>query len=209
MSNPLFTIGHSTHSPTEFISLLKRHQISVVCDVRSKPYSRFNPQFNREAIKKALRDSEIKYGFMGRELGARTDDQTCYEQGRVRYERLARTRLFREGLTRIQEGMTNYRIALMCAEKEPLDCHRTILVARFLAEQGISIEHILADGQLEKHEVALGRLIKLMDSNEQHHMFRSREELVADAYLWQEERIAYQVAATEDASEKARDGVAT
>src|SRR5260370_22847020 len=155
MQHTGFKIGHSTHTLQHFFSLLKSHNITAFCDVRSKPYSRNNPQFNREDLKTALSNQGIVYVFLGRELGARSEDPTCYDDGKVQYDRLARTDLFRDGLDRIQEGAKKYRIALMCAEKDPLDCHRTILVARHLQALGFEVQHILADGGLESHKGAL------------------------------------------------------
>src|SRR6266508_1360483 len=116
MTSPVYTIGHSTHSIERLIELLSRHEISVVCDVRSKPYSRMNPQFNREALKDVLRNAGIKYVFLGKELGARSEDKSCYRNGQVQYDLLAQTKLFQEGIKRIKEGAKDYRIALMCAE---------------------------------------------------------------------------------------------
>jgi uncharacterized protein (DUF488 family) len=127
---------------------------------------------------------------LGKELGARSEDPACYEHGKVQYERLAQTDLFQQGLERIKKGMKNYRLALMCAEKEPLECHRTILVARHLVALGINVRHILADGKLETHTDTLRRLACMLNLPE-HDMYRSREELLADAYHRQEERIAY------------------
>ncbi len=190
MQEPVFTIGHSTHSTERFIALLRQHCITAVCDVRSKPYSRVNPQFNREVLKQSLRECNIAYVFLGTELGARSDDSSCYDHGKVRYVRLARTELFRQGLARVQEGMNNYRVALMCAEREPIECHRTILIARYLATQGVDVEHIHADGKLESHADILIRLMQMFKLEEDD-MFRSRDDLIADAYRLQEERIAY------------------
>jgi uncharacterized protein (DUF488 family) len=192
MRETIFTIGHSTHSQARFISLLRQHRVTALCDVRSQPYSRVNPQFNREDLKKSLRACSIKYVFLGEELGARTQDPTCYDEGKVRYDRLARTALFRQGLERVQKGMKDYRVVLMCAEKEPLECHRTILVARHLAELGLEIHHIHADGTLESHADAMSRLANMLKLREnEHHLFRSSEELLLEAYHLQEERIAY------------------
>jgi len=192
MPELVYTIGHSTHSINRLIELLRLHSVNAVCDVRSKPYSRINPQFNREDLKLALRASQIAYVFLGKELGARSDDPSCYENGKVQYDRIARTSAFQAGIMRIQEGANNYRIALMCAEKEPLDCHRTILVARHLVTAGLEIGHIHANGNLENHIDALVRLASLHNLREaEHHMFRSREALFADAYRLQEDRIAY------------------
>ena len=194
MQDTVFTIGHSTHPLERFISLLCQHGITAICDVRSKPYSRMNPQFNREEFEKALLAKGIEYRFLGKELGARSDDPNCYVGGKVQYGRLAETELFKYGLKRVLRGMKdNFRLALMCAEKEPLECHRTILVARHLAAIGVSVAHIHGDGHLESHDALLSRLARLLNLPEED-MFRSREELLADAYHRQEERIAYEVA---------------
>ena len=178
MQDTVFTIGHSTHPQERFIALLHQHGITALCDVRSTPYSRINPQFNREDLKEALRRSNIRYVFLGKELGARSEDPACYEHGRVQYDRLAHTDLFQRGLERVQEGMKKYKLALMCAEKEPLECHRTILVARHLTALGFDVRHIHADGKLESHADALSRLARMLNLPE-YDMFRSREELSA------------------------------
>lgn len=188
--HPILTIGHSTHSIPEFIALLRQHGIDVVVDVRSSPYSRFNPQFNRETLESNLKIQGIRYLFLGRELGARSEDPSCYENGRVKYERLAKTPLFQNGIDRVVRGTENYHIALMCAEKEPLECHRTLLVARALAALGLAVQHVLPDGSLESHEAAMERLLDLMKMPRQD-LFYSKGELIAEALVKQEERVAY------------------
>lgn len=193
MESPVFTIGHSTHPQGRFIALLQQHGITALCDVRSKPYSRMNPQFNRDELEKVLPEQDIAYRFLGKELGARSDDPRCYEGGKVQYGRLAQTDSFKHGLRRLRRGMREgFRMALMCAEKEPLECHRTILVARHLAALGVPVAHIHADGHIESHDAALSRLARILNLPEQD-MFHSREELMAEAYRKQEERIAYEV----------------
>lgn len=206
MQDTVFTIGHSTHPQERFIALLHQHGITALCDVRSKPYSRMNPQFNREDLENALVDQGIQYRFLGKELGARSDDPHCYEGGKVQYDRLAETDLFKHGLKRVLRGIKDgFRIALMCAEKEPLECHRTILVARHLAALGVPVAHILADGRLESHDAALSRLARMVSLPE-HDMFHSREELLADAYRRQEDRIAYEVPEPADTTMKGAAG---
>jgi len=190
MHETVFTIGHSTHSREGFIALLRQYGITALCDVRSKPYSRINPQFNREELEKALLDCGISYRFLGEELGARSDDPACYRDGRVQYDRLAETQLFKRGLRRVRNGMKNYRLALMCAEKEPLECHRAILVARHLVALDIDVRHIHADGSLESHEAALERLSRQLNLPEDD-LFRSHADVLADAYRLQENRIAF------------------
>ena len=195
MADPLkegtiYTIGHSTHEIENFVALLTRHRINAVADVRSIPYSRWQPQFNREDLTEALKAHSIAYVFLGKELGARSDDPECYEKGRVKYRLLAKTPLFRSGIERIRDGSSRRRIALMCAEKDPLECHRTILVARELAEAGADIAHVLAKGHVEPHSVAMKRLFEQLGLPEQD-LFRTVEDLRDQAYAAQEQRIAY------------------
>jgi uncharacterized protein (DUF488 family) len=186
----VFTIGHSTHSAEAFLALLRQHGIEALADVRSSPFSRFNPQFNREQLEKILEENGIRYVFLGKELGARSEDRSCYINGRVQYGRLAQTALFQSGLDRVLQGAAKYRISLMCAEKEPLECHRTLLVAKALAERGYPVLHIHADGHLETHEVAMERLLDLTGVPRED-LFRSKEELMAEALERQEKQVAY------------------
>jgi uncharacterized protein (DUF488 family) len=199
MSNAIYTIGHSTHSSEHFVQLLKKHSITAVCDVRSKPYSRMNPQFNRESLSETLASSGIKYVFLGKELGARTDDRSCYCNGKVQYELLAKTDIFKKGIDRVKKGADDYRVALMCAEKEPLDCHRTILVSRILSEYGVPIRHILGNGAIEEHSHALKRLVAMLKVPSSD-MFRSEEAVIEDAYTQQGHQIAYQEQSASDSS---------
>ena len=192
MGQSILTIGHSTHTHEAFLTLLRQHEISVLCDVRSVPNSRFNPQFNRNNIQETLLHAGINYVFLGRELGARSDDPKCYENGKVKYDRLAQTELFHSGLERLTAGLAQgFRISLMCAEGDPLDCHRSILIARHLTGLGIPVQHIHSDGSLETQEQAIQRLVRQLHVPEAH-MFRSDEDVFADAYRLQEARIAYE-----------------
>jgi uncharacterized protein (DUF488 family) len=186
----LLTIGHSTHPVDEFIALLKMHGITAVADVRSDPYSRHNPQFNRENLQPELKRNGIAYVFLGKELGPRSDDPRCYENGKVSYKRLARTALFQDGLDRVRQGMASYRIALMCSEKDPVTCHRTILVCRHLRSDGIRIRHILEDGAIEENDALIKRLMEMLRLPE-NDMFTTFEEMVERAYDMQGERIAF------------------
>lgn len=187
----ILTIGHSTHSIEKFIELLRLNGVTAVADVRSSPYSRFNPQFNRENLDQSLKGSRIAYVFLGKELGARSDDPTCYENGKVQYGRLAQTTDFRTGIERVIKGGQSHCIALMCAEKEPLDCHRTLLVSRALEAAGISVAHIHADGRLEDHSDSMRRLVKVVGLSPEADMFRSEKDLVEEACALQEQRVAY------------------
>jgi len=188
--NSIFTIGHSTHSAEAFLALLRQHEVEALADVRSSPFSRFNPQFNRLPLEQYLKANGIHYVFLGKELGARSDDRSCYDHGRVQYSRLAQTALFQSGLDRVLQGSAKYRVALMCAEKEPLECHRTLLVAKALAARSQKVLHIHADGRLETHEAALERLLTLTGVPDED-MFLTREELLSKALARQEELVAY------------------
>ena len=187
----LYTIGHSNHEITAFIGLLQQHGITALGDVRSLPYSRYVPHYSREPLKAALANAGIAYVFLGKQLGARSDNPACYNRGRVQYDRLAQETNFSEGIMRVMQGMNRHCIALMCAEKDPIECHRALLVARKLFEAGIPVTHILADGAVETHQALESRLLALYKFPEGG-MFKSREEFLAEAYSIQGERIAYQ-----------------
>jgi uncharacterized protein (DUF488 family) len=187
----LFTIGHSNHPIEAFIALLQRHGVTAVGDVRSHPYSRYAPQYSRDPLKAALARMGIAYVFLGKELGARSKDPGCYKQGKVQYDCLARQPQFAEGIKRVTEGMKQHCIALMCAEKDPLDCHRTLLVARKLHEAGVEMAHIHADGSLESHRTLESRLLDVCKLPEGD-MFKQRDEFVSEAYVIRGERVAYQ-----------------
>jgi len=189
----MFTIGHSTYPLKRFLDLLRMQAVTAVADVRSNPYSRFNPQFNRERFADDLQADGIKYAYLGNELGGRSEDRSCYRDGRVCYSRVAETESFRNGLDRIVNGAAKFRIALMCAEKEPLDCHRTLLVAQSLDKRGINVEHIHASGKLEPHKDAMDRLLKFHKLDRENEGFFpvARKELIAEAIRRQTRRIAY------------------
>jgi uncharacterized protein (DUF488 family) len=187
--NPLFTIGHSTHELPRFLDLLRAHGIQEVADVRSQPYSRHTPWFSRDTLERALKLEGIRYVFLGRELGARRDERDCYIAGKVSYDRIAQAAAFRAGLARLQQDTATTRVALMCAEKDPLDCHRTILVARHAAAFA-QVFHIRADGTLEAHtalEHRMRRLYGLFDSD----LFLPPEAQLTEAYTRRGEEIAY------------------
>ena len=170
--------------------LLQRHAVTAVCDVRSSPYSQYNPQFNREPFQKALKGAGIAYVFLGGELGARTEDPTCYKDGKVQFHRLAGTDRFKQGLERLRKGVEKYRVSLLCAEKDPMMCHRMILVCRHMRDDDVAIRHILEDGTLEPNEETERRLMKSLKIAETD-LFMGYESLVEMAYDRQGQRIAH------------------
>lgn len=186
----IYTVGHSTHTAEKFLNLLQKHGITAIADVRSSPYSRMNPQFNREVIQATLKKAGIQYVFLGAELGARASDPGCYIDGKVQYGRIAAKAEFIHALERIESGAAKFKIALMCAEGDPLTCHRTILVGRCLIERGAELRHIRVDGSIETHDDALARLLAEVGLGKED-MFRPLASRVAEAYARREADIAY------------------
>jgi uncharacterized protein (DUF488 family) len=195
----VYTLGHSSHTLEKLRELLQANAIEAVADVRSFPYSRRNPQFNRPTLRAALKACGIKYVFLGKELGARTEDDSCYEGGKVRYDRLAARAEFKQGIERVLSGARRYRLALLCAERDPVTCHRSILVARELAGRGIEVVHIGADGGVESHDAAMSRLMDMLRLPK-NDLYVPHEALLKKAYEQQEARIAYSANAQETES---------
>lgn len=151
--NSVYTIGHSNHSMETFLDLLKGQEIKVLIDTRSSPFSRYSPQFNRDSLKASVQEAGIKYGFYGRQLGGRPEDEDFYdEDGRVVYSQVAKSFLFNEGLERLINGIERFRTALLCSEENPSICHRRLLVSRVLFEQGIAVYHIRGNGVVQSEE---------------------------------------------------------
>lgn len=189
----IFTIGHSTHGWEAFLQLLKSHGITAVADVRSQPFSRL-PEYNLGALAATLRREGIQYVPLGRELGARREEPECYVEGQAVYERIAELPSFRQGIRRVLNGMERSTIALMCAEKEPLDCHRAVLVCRHLRPCGLPIQHILADGTLEEHADTERRLMKLVGvARDLFQQDAGEADLLERAYQTRGRQIAYRM----------------
>jgi len=203
----LLTVGHSNYEIKTFISLLQKHEVTAIADVRSSPYSRFLPHFNRAALKEALAREEIRYVFLGQELGARPKKQECYIDGKAVYEKIAATDEFHEGIQRVLKGVKKHRLSLMCAEKDPLTCHRAILVCQHLRHFDLRIDHILRNGDLESHSHLEQRMLEkhgFTDFSEikeeeaqlslfvqRNNGFPTREECLDKAYILQGDEIAY------------------
>lgn len=151
---PIRTIGHSNHPIERFVDLLKAGEVNVLVDVRSTPWSRRFPQFSKEGLAKTLAEAGIAYVHEGAALGGKPEAGSSYDD-------LARRPDFAQALDRVTARAAGATLCLMCAEKEPLDCHRTVLVSRRLAERGVAIEHLLADGGTRPHaeieEALLGK----------------------------------------------------
>ena len=155
----IFTIGHSNHPLPRFLEMLARAEVGAVADVRSQPVSRWAPQFNKEALMSTLEGCGLSYLFMGRELGGRTKITALLSDGKPDYAKMARDEAFIEAIARLIKQSARQRVALMCAERDPINCHRFLLIARHLASRGIGVSHILSDGQIENHADTERRMI--------------------------------------------------
>jgi uncharacterized protein (DUF488 family) len=186
----VLTIGHSTHTYERFLKLLRGAGVTAVADVRTSPYSRHFPQFNRDTLKQELRADNIAYSFLGKELGGRPSGHQFYCEGVADYEKMASTEEFRKGLDRVVEGTKKYRIAMMCSEHDPLDCHRCLLVARALTERGVEVKHVLSDGRLVSQSDIENRLLDIA-GRENDDMFAPREERLGDAYRRRARKVAF------------------
>jgi uncharacterized protein (DUF488 family) len=186
----IFTIGHSNHPLERFERLLKSAGITAVADVRSAPYSRHTPHFSKDELKHSLREIGVAYSYLGHELGGRPRDKSFYSAGTADYEKMAQAPSFKEGVSRVMSGATKYRIALLCSEHDPLDCHRCLLVGRELSRQGVCVEHILSDGSIQTHSDVEEKLLKTA-GNRDEDFFMPRQERIDSAYRERSRRVAY------------------
>lgn len=149
----VYSIGHSNHPFAIFVSLLKKQAIEVLVDVRSHPYSKYSPDFASQAIKTGLNAAGIKYIFMGDALGGRPAGAEFYdEDGYVLYNRVSESKAFKDGIKRLERGLRDYRVVVMCSEESPFECHRRLLIGRVLATMGIRMLHIRGSGSVQSEE---------------------------------------------------------
>ena len=199
----LLSVGHSNHDWDTFVKLLRDAAVTAVADVRSRPFSRRLPQFNRPELEAGLRREGIAYVFLGDLLGGRPDDPDLYdplEDGRVHvvnYERVRATSAFRRGLERLLHGTERYTIAMLCGEEDPLDCHRGLMIAPALRECGVAPRHLRRGGRVETAEDMEERLLRETKMAEQQGgLFPvERGELLAEAYRAMNRVKAFRVAA--------------
>lgn len=145
----LYSIGHSNIPVDAFLKLLRSHGIEILVDVRSQPYSRYNPQFNRESLKRSIEESGIRYAFLGDRIGGKPQEPGfLLENGRVDYAKLSGSERFLDGLRQLRAMAERNPVSFMCAEADFRHCHRYRLITRALLGQGVEVKHILHDGRL-------------------------------------------------------------
>jgi uncharacterized protein (DUF488 family) len=194
----LFTIGHSNIPEERFVAMLHANGVNAIADVRSTPVSRFCPWFSAENLAPLLARENIVYLAYGEVFGGRPKSPALYRDGVADYEAMARQPEFAAGLGRLRADAARCRVCLMCAERDPLDCHRCLLVARALAAGGSSIGHILFDGSIEPHEATEQRLLTVdAESGGSPDLFvTGHEDRLAAAYRRRAHAVAYRAKAS-------------
>lgn len=198
MEKKLYTIGHSQHDLNYFLKLLRYYEINYVLDVRSTPYSKYATDYNKEKINDYLKMQGINYCFMGNFFGARQEDRTLYSaEGHLDFEKVRQGHLFVSALDNVIKGIgSGNKITLMCTEKDPIECHRAIMVAKGFHDSGISVQHILSTGELQSHAELEERLLDMYFPNRnQISLFENKDikEYIRLAYIEQNKKIGYHI----------------
>jgi len=186
----LFSIGHSNIEAERFVAMQRAAGVTTIADVRSTPFSRFCPWFSAKNLAPLLAAGGIGYAGYGAELGGRPNDPALYRDGIADFEAMARHADFQAGLDRLVAEAARSPLCMMCSEREPLECHRCLLLARALAARGLTIGHILHDGTIEPHAVTEQRLVAL-DRDGDSLFVTGQQERLAAAYLRQARAVAY------------------
>jgi len=189
----IFSIGHSNHDYEAFLALLRSAGIGTIADVRSVPYSRRVPHFNLQRLSGQLERDGIGYCYVGQELGGRPNDPELFRDGRADYERMAARPSFAHGLMLLLSHAPS-RTAMLCSERDPLDCHRCLLVGRALWQRSVPVAHILVSGETLSQQRIEQRLLDELDAGEPD-LFASREERLAAAYRLRASKVAFADAA--------------
>lgn len=188
----ILTVGHSTLPYERFLALLREASVTAIADVRTAPFSRHFPHFNRDALRKELRSDDIAYVFLGEELGGRPRGEQFFCNGVADYEKMAEAATFVRGLERVIDGANKYRIAMMCSEHDPLDCHRCLLVGRALQERSVNVRHILSSGQIINQRQVEDKLMEMSGKSDTD-FFEPPAKRLAAAYRDRAMRVAFSI----------------
>lgn len=186
----VFSVGHSSLEALEFLDLLKAWQISAIADVRSTPWSRRNPQFNRDILKSQLEARGIVYRFMGKGLGGRPAAPDFYSNGVADYEKMSKSATFQDSIKRVKAAATSHHLALLCSEHDPIECHRCLLVGRSLDTSGVQLKHIVSHDHAQSQREIEARLLKLT-GEDQTDFLQPRGDVISHAYMEWSRRVAY------------------
>ena len=178
---PIYTIGYGSRTLDDFVRVLQNYGIDFVLDVRSAPYSRFKPEFSKDALETHLRENAIRYIYLGDQLGGQPKDRDCYEDDKVVYAKVKEKAFYRAGLERVQAAFRKQRrVVLMCSEGKPEMCHRSKLIAASLIEMGIPVAHIDEHDALRGQDDIIAELTDGQLSLFGEHDFTSRKRYQAD-----------------------------
>lgn len=146
----IFAIGHSNYPYSKFIEMIKKYNINCIVDIRETPYSKYNTQYNKECFRETLKKDRFTYIYMGQEFGAKRGSKQSYNtEGYADFEKVIQEGIFLNGIERIKNGIDmGYKIVLLGAMQEPIRCHRSIMVGRFLNKEGIDVKYILHEGNV-------------------------------------------------------------
>jgi uncharacterized protein (DUF488 family) len=201
----LFSIGHSNIAEQQFLALLRDAGVTFIADVRSVPHSRFYPWFSEKQLTASLAAADIGYAATGDTLGGRPRNHGLYRDGVADYEAMAARPEYAAGLGRLLDAVTRSRLCILCAEREPLDCHRCLLVARSVGERGLTVGHILHDGSIEPHAETEQRLLALRGYGDDRDLFASgQHERLAAAYRRRGHAVAFRRKTTTRAAAEPR-----
>lgn len=190
----IFTIGYTAFpNQNDFVAMLKKYNVPYVIDVRSYPIaSQFYAIYSKPTLEPLLKNHNIIYRNYAKEFGARQENREYFmEEGCLDFKRFTKSKEFLNGVEKIKKTLSlNYNLALMCAEKDPIDCHRTIMVSRALNLLGFDIKHILATGNLQTQKEIDFRLLKFYHLDESS-LFQTKDELIDEAYIRKNIQIGY------------------
>ena len=194
----IFTIGYAGFEIKDFIRALKEYHINSLIDVRSSPFSKVHSNYNKPILYKTLQENEIIYRNYSREFGARQNDKKYYPNGYLDFSMFTRSKMFIEGMQKIIKAIPlGYRFVLMCSEKDPITCHRTIMVSKAFFDNGVSINHILSDGCIITQSDIETRLLDMYyPDRDQLTLFGEQlsiEEMIKNCYRFQNEKIGYRI----------------
>ena len=199
----IFTIGYAGFEIDHFIKVIKEYQINSLIDVRSSPFSKYYSEYNKPLLQKTLQERGIIYRNYNREFGARQDDKMYYPNGYLDFSMFTRSMMFIEGMQKIIKAIPlGYRFVLMCSEKDPITCHRSIMIGKAFFNNGVSINHILSDGRIITQSEIETRLVDMYyPDRDQLTLFGEQlsfEEMVKNSYKYQNEKIGYRIDSDEE-----------
>lgn len=190
MISAIYTTGYAGHSAPSLVQLLQTTGITVLADVRSNPFSGRQPEMDKPALMQALRCAGMRYVFMGEQLGGRPRNPKLYRAGRIDPQALLAHEGYRAGVARLIAGAASHSICLLCAERDPISCHRGLYIAESLQEAGMQVLHLIPGKPAEDHQATRTRMAELAHM-EHADLFASEKDRLSMAIDQMREKIAF------------------